>query len=283
MGIVSARRHIQAGRKRSALILGQKVFSSEFYPLLSPALKAAFMIEVKDLTKRFKDSEPVLQGISFILGSGETLSVIGPSGCGKTTLLYILAGLKQPSTGVARHVGEKGNTGNRTAFIFQDYGLFPWKTAAQNVALALKIKRTPARVYREKTHTLLEELDLMHVAHLYPSQLSGGQQQRVAIARALATEPQLLLMDEPFSSLDAMARERLQNTILQTWHTRRLTTILVTHNVEEAVFLGQRILVLEGRPATVAAMIENAGFGQMQYRLENTFFDTVKKVRRAMR
>ena len=208
--------------------------------------------------------------------------MIAPSGCGKTTLLYILAGLKQPSTGVARHVGDLAGTRNRTAFIFQDYGLFPWKTAAQNVGLALKIKKTPKRTYREKTHTLLEELDLTHVAHLFPSQLSGGQQQRVAIARALATEPQLLLMDEPFSSLDAMTRERLQNTILQTWHARRLTTILVTHKVEEAVFLGQRILVLDGRPATMVAMIENSGFGTMQYRLENRFFDTVKKVRRAM-
>jgi NitT/TauT family transport system ATP-binding protein len=241
------------------------------------------MIEVKDLSKRFQDGDPILQGISFSMSRGETLSVIGPSGCGKTTLLYILAGLKQPSTGVARHVGGANGTPSRTAFIFQDYGLFPWKTAAQNVGLAMKIRKTPLRTYRHKTHTLLEELDLTHVAHLYPSQLSGGQQQRVAIARALAMEPQLLLMDEPFSSLDAMTRERLQNTILQTWHARRLTTILVTHNVEEAVFLGQRILVLDGRPATVSAIIENHGFGQMQYRLENAFFDTVKQVRRAMR
>ena len=240
------------------------------------------MIEVNDLTKSFQDGDPVLQGISFSLERGETLSVIGPSGCGKTTLLYILAGLTKPSAGVARHQGDSGGIRHRTAFIFQDYGLFPWKTAAQNVGLALKIKKTPAQTRREKTHTLLEELDLLHGAHLYPSQLSGGQQQRVAIARALAIEPQLLLMDEPFSSLDAMTRERLQNTILKTWHARRLTTILVTHNVEEAVFLGQRVLVLEGRPATTAAMIENRGFGRLHYRLEDTFFDTVRKVRQAM-
>ena len=241
------------------------------------------MIDVHKLTQRFQDQDPaVLADISFCLTAGQTLSIIGPSGCGKTTLLYILAGLTVPSQGTVR-VGHTLPGGKaRCAFILQDFGLFPWKTAYANVELALRIARKPLAFRRAATERLLTELDLGHVSHHYPTQLSGGQKQRVAIARALATEPDLLLMDEPFSALDAFTRERLQNQILETWQSRRLTTITVTHSVEEAVFLGHRIMVMSDRPARILDLIDNPGFGDGNLRVQDRFFNTVKAVRRAM-
>ena len=241
------------------------------------------MIEVHQLTQRFPgQAQAVLEGLSFTLGAGETLSVIGPSGCGKTTLLYILAGLTPPTRGTARIQAGTRRGEARCAFILQDFGLFPWKTARDNVELALRIAGMPLAQRRAATGRLLDELDIAHVAQHYPTQLSGGQQQRVAIARALAAEPDLLLMDEPFSALDAFTRERLQNQILETWRKRRLTTITVTHSVVEAVFLGQRIMVLSSRPARLLALIDNSGFGDPDLRLQDGFFATIKAVRRAM-
>ena len=193
-----------------------------------------------------------------------------------------MAGLTAPTRGTARIGTQNPAAGARCAFILQDFGLFPWKTAYANVELALRIARMPLSRRRAAAEKLLDELDIAHVAHHYPAQLSGGQQQRVAIARALAIEPELLLMDEPFSALDAFTRERLQNQILETWRTRRLTTITVTHSVEEAVFLGHRIMVLSDRPAQIRKLIDNPGFGHPDLRVRDGFFETVKSVRRAM-
>jgi len=242
------------------------------------------MIRVEGICKRFDPEQgDVLDRISFSLSQGNTLSIIGPSGCGKTTLLYILAGLLPPTSGTLR----KGKEGTRdkdieTAFILQDYGLFPWKTVWENVALAPKLKGKGKRECREITAALLEELGLGTLGGRYPVQLSGGQKQRVAIARALALKPSILLMDEPFSSLDAITRERLQDALLRTWQARELTYILVTHSVEEAVFLGRRIIILTDRPARVKAMIDNPGFGKQDYRMEQAYFEKLNEVRRAM-
>lgn len=243
---------------------------------------AAPMIRAEALEKRF-DAAPdnVLNGLSFSLDPGETLSFIGPSGCGKTTLLYILAGLMQPSSGeVSIGSGPDGPT--EISFILQDFGLFPWKTVAENVALGLKVRKVPRAEQRRITGNLLQEMGIPELEERYPVQLSGGQKQRVAIARALATRPDLLLMDEPFSSLDALTREHLQNTILQTWIRRRITYILVTHSVEEAVFLGHRILVLSDRPARIRAELVNEDFGAAELRMQGAFFEQVREVRRAM-
>lgn len=244
-----------------------------------------FMIRVQGISKRFEpDEADVLDGISFSLSRGETLSIIGPSGCGKTTLLYILAGLLHPSEGtVGKGEGGGQDEDVRTAFILQDYGLFPWKTVWENVALGPKLKGQTQKECREITTVLLDELGLDTLSDRYPVQLSGGQKQRVAIARALALDPSILLMDEPFSSLDAITRERLQDTLLHTWQDRHLTYILVTHSVEEAVFLGRDIMVLTDRPARVKGMIENPGFGETGFRMNHAFFEKVNEVRRAMR
>jgi NitT/TauT family transport system ATP-binding protein len=237
------------------------------------------MIAVSQLTKRFADTEdPVLDGVSFQVPPGQTLAIIGPSGCGKSTLLYILAGLLPPTAGRVAIEGAAG----RPAIILQDFGLFPWKTAAENVALALKLQGRPAAARRRVTDALLAELGLAGLGHRYPVQLSGGQKQRVAIARALATGPSLLLMDEPFSSLDALTREHLQTTLLATWRRTGVSYLLVTHSVEEAVFLGREVLVLSDRPTRVKAVIDNPDFGAPDLRLHDQYFERVRAVRRAM-
>lgn len=240
------------------------------------------MIRAETLEKRFEaSSDNVLNGLSFSLAPGETLSVIGPSGCGKTTLLYILAGLMHPSSGEVS-IGSDPDGHTEISFILQDFGLFPWKTAAENVALGLKVRKVSHAEQRRITGELLQEMGIPKLGERYPVQLSGGQKQRVAIARALATRPDLLLMDEPFSSLDALTREHLQSTILQTWSRRSITYVLVTHSVEEAVFLGSRILVLSDRPARVKADLVNEGFGSPEFRVQEAFFERVREVRRAM-
>ena len=239
------------------------------------------MIAVHQLSKTFNPEDgAVLDGLSFELPAGETLAVIGPSGCGKTTLLYILAGLSAASAGKVKIGGRRGR--GHTAFILQDFGLFPWKTAAQNIALALELKGANAASRHKVAETLLTELGLEGLGQRYPVQLSGGQKQRVAIARALATDPDLILMDEPFSSLDALTREHLQNTMVDMWQRKGLGYIIVTHSVEEAVFLGRRIAVLTDRPTRVKALIDNPSFGTADLRFKNCFFDRIREVRRVM-
>ncbi|NNF99683.1 MAG: ABC transporter ATP-binding protein [Desulfobacteraceae bacterium] len=242
------------------------------------------LIDVQHVCKTFAPAEgPVLDDISFSLFPGETLSVIGPSGCGKTTLLYILAGLKKSTSGRVAICGSDGNTnGGTNSFILQNFGLFPWKTVYENVSLGLKLRKTEKSKTRQITNALLSELDIGELSDRYPVQLSGGQKQRVAIARALATEPDVLLMDEPFSSLDALTRERLQDIMLDMWHTRRLTYIIVTHSVEEAVFLGKYILVLTDRPTRCKTLITNDTYGDKALRNKDCYFDRVRQVRKEM-
>lgn len=242
------------------------------------------LIEVDRLTKTFSLQDgPVLNRLSFSLFPQETISVIGPSGCGKTTLLYILAGLEAPTTGSVMLGGRDARySKGRTAFILQHFGLFPWKTVFENVALGLNLQRRAKAEINDVVRAGLNEMGLGNLGDRYPVQLSGGQRQRVAIARALAASPEILLMDEPFSSLDALNRERLQNTMLEMWHRRRLTYIIVTHSVEEAVFLGRTIMVLSDRPTVCKTVIRNAHFGETGLRRLGAFFDTVRRVRLAM-
>lgn len=242
------------------------------------------MIQAKDLCKVFDQEDGnVLDGISFSLSAGETLSVIGPSGCGKTTLLYILSGLLSPSSGTIKIQEKKiEDLNGSSSFILQNFGLFPWKSVSENVSLPLKLRKIPAKIRRKVTDTLLKEMGLTALASRFPMQLSGGQKQRVAIARALAPDPNILLMDEPFSSLDALTRERLQSVLLKIWQQRKLTYIIVTHSVEEAVFLGKYILVLTDRPTRVKKIILNSNFGDQAFRMQSSYFDAVKQVRRVM-
>ena len=221
---------------------------------------------------------PVLEDVSLQVGAGASCAVIGPSGCGKTSLLFLLAGLLKPTAGTVR-VADR----SRTGVILQHYGLLPWKSVAANIALGLRLQGADRERTRARVDELLVEMDLAAFADHFPGQLSGGMQQRVALARALATEPRLLLMDAPLSALDALTRERLQHTILGVWQRHRVTMVLVTHSIEEAVFLGQTVVVLTSRPARVAAVVDNPGAGRSDYRQSETFFHQCRQLRALIR
>ena len=221
---------------------------------------------------------PVLEDVSLQVGAGASCAVIGPSGCGKTSLLFLLAGLLKPTAGTVR-VADR----SRTGVILQHYGLLPWKSVAANIALGLRLQGADRERTRARVDELLVEMDLAAFADHFPGQLSGGMQQRVALARALATEPRLLLMDEPLSALDALTRERLQHTILGVWQRHRVTMVLITHSIEEAVFLGQTVVVLTDRPARVAAVVDNPGAGRSDYRQSETFFHQCRQLRALIR
>ena len=221
---------------------------------------------------------PVLEDVSLQVGAGASCAVIGPSGCGKTSLLFLLAGLLKPTAGTVR-VADR----SRTGVILQHYGLLPWKSVAANIGLGLRLQGADRERTRARVDELLVEMDLAAFADHFPGQLSGGMQQRVALARALATEPRLLLMDEPLSALDALTRERLQHTILGVWQRHRVTMVLITHSIEEAVFLGRTVVVLTSRPARVAAVVDNPGAGRSDYRQSETFFHQCRQLRALIR
>jgi NitT/TauT family transport system ATP-binding protein len=202
--------------------------------------------------------------------------VVGPSGCGKSTLLSLIAGLLAPTGGSLKVAGAPPRP-NRpgTALILQDYGLLPWKTVRQNAALGLQIRRLPA----DAADRALREVGLADLANRWPHQLSGGQRQRVAIARALALDPDLLLMDEPFSALDELTREEMQELLLQIHRRRQTSLVIVTHSIAEAVFLGRQILVLSPRPGRLVRRFENEAVGD---RRSPVFHQMMNAVRDAL-
>jgi NitT/TauT family transport system ATP-binding protein len=195
-----------------------------------------------------------LADITLHVSAGEFLSVVGPSGCGKSTLLQIAAGLIVPSAGQVRLDGRLiSGPPDHMVYLFQDYSrsLFPWRTALDNVAFAVEHQGMSRARARSRSRRYLDMVGLGDFARHYPWQLSGGMQQRVVIARALAAEPDVLLMDEPFSSVDALTRVELHSLILDLWEKHRFTAVLVTHDVDEAVFLADRVAVLSERPSVV--------------------------------
>ncbi|WP_219500648.1 ABC transporter ATP-binding protein [Nonomuraea ceibae] len=215
------------------------------------------MLEIDRLGKTYENpgrSVEAIRSLTFEVAAGELVCVVGPSGCGKTTLLRMVAGLLPASTGEVRLDGVPV-TGPppRMAVVFQEYGrsLFPWMTVWQNVELPLKEKKVPAPRRRELVTQSLESVGLADAAQAHPWQLSGGMQQRVAIARAVAYEPQVMLMDEPFAAVDAQTRADLEDLILRLWRDLEVTTLFVTHDIDEAVYLGQRVIVLSSSPTVV--------------------------------
>jgi ABC-type nitrate/sulfonate/bicarbonate transport system ATPase subunit len=241
------------------------------------------MITIDGLEFGYAPGQSIFQGFSWRAGPGDAWAIIGPSGCGKSTLLYLLAGLRRPRGGHIAVAGE-ALAGPRaaTGLILQDYGLLPWLTARDNVGLGLRIRGLPGHRASAVVSAWLERLGLREAAARYPSQLSGGQRQRVAIARTLALEPDLLLMDEPFSSLDAISREDLQDLTLSLGIEGQATTVLVTHNIEEAAYLARRILVLPRPPIARAAVIENPGGGRLEYRREAAYLAVCDQIRQAI-
>jgi NitT/TauT family transport system ATP-binding protein len=217
----------------------------------------AALLEVEQLGYRFgADGPAALADVSFTVGDGDFLSIVGPSGSGKTTLLRCIAGLMRPTSGRIRLGGHAvTEVPKELALVFQDYGrsLFPWMSVRDNVEMPLRRLRLPAAERRERIESSLAEVGLADAMARYPWQLSGGMQQRVAIARAVAYRPQILLMDEPFASVDAQTRADLQDMALEVWRTHRSTVLFVTHDIDESVYLADRVIVLSQPPGTVAA------------------------------
>ena len=246
----------------------------------------ASVVEVRGLRVEYAEGSrpvPALQGVDLTLPAGRITTLIGPSGCGKSTLLLTLAGLVSPSAGQVAVGGEEVRPGRPgTSLILQEYGLLPWKTVEENVALGLRLRGLGAPRWRPLVQQALEEMGLWELRRRYPARLSGGQRQRVAIARALALEPDLLLMDEPFSSLDALTREGLQETLLYTWRRLGPTVALVTHSIEEAVYLGGEIVVFSPGPGRVTARFDNPGAGDPDYRSRPAFYSLCARVRAAL-
>jgi NitT/TauT family transport system ATP-binding protein len=242
------------------------------------------MIEARSINKVYEDGTEALKDISFSVKRGESCSIIGPSGCGKTTLLFIFSGLLRPTSGEAIINGEPARLPDMkdVALILQDYGLFPWKNVFENVAIGLEIRGIPGKEIKRTVDSLLKSLNLNGFEKYYPKQLSGGMRQRVAFARALALRPGILLMDEPLSSLDALSRENLQNFLLELWIENKITMLLVTHSIEEAVFLGKKIVVLSPRPGRVVKIVKNPDAGSIEYRDKEEFFEKCREVRQSV-
>jgi ABC-type nitrate/sulfonate/bicarbonate transport system ATPase subunit len=241
------------------------------------------MVKIEGLFFAYKKGFPIFQDFNWNIAPGERWAVIGPSGCGKTTLLYLLAGLREPDSGQIAIEDSRSN-GHRPAagLILQDYGLFPWATALDNVAIGLKIRGIEKGRISEIAHQWMRQLGIDSVSDHYPGELSGGQRQRVAIARTLALQPGLLLMDEPFASLDALTREDLLDLIMLLWKDFSSTMVLVTHNIEEAVHWGSQILVLHQPPNREPIIIDNPESGHDWYRESEIFRSRCRQLRNAV-
>jgi len=211
-------------------------------------------LECRGISKRFPTRNgdvQALESASFRVAAGEFVSILGPSGCGKTTLLRIVAGLLPPSAGEVSFEGAPSPGQARLALAFQEHGLFPWMTVLENVAFALEDHENGPTSRQELARSFVERVGLGDCSDLYPQQLSRGMRQRVNIARAFARSPQILMLDEPFASLDAQCRRVLQEELLTRWQQHSNTVIFVTHDIEEAVLLADRVLLMSGAPGSI--------------------------------
>ena len=198
-----------------------------------------------------------LNGVDLDIYENEFICVVGPSGCGKSTLLNIIAGLHEATSGAVYCDGKKvTGTGTERGVVFQQYALFPWLTVKKNVMFALEMKGIKGKEAEDLAMKYLEKVDLTKFADHYPKELSGGMKQRVAIARAYAADPEVLLMDEPFGALDAQTRTQLQQELLNTWEKEQKTCFFITHDVEEAIILAQRVVVMCARPGRVKDIVD---------------------------
>lgn len=247
------------------------------------------MIAIDRISYGYGSPPLIFKHFSWRVEAGETWAVLGPSGCGKTTLLYLLAGLVFPFSGHIRIDGQPLTRPRpHTGLIIQDYGLLPWATVRENVQFGLKIRNYygPDGVHAPRNYqptldveSWMQRLGIMDQADQFPAQISGGEGQRAAIARTLALEPDLLLMDEPFSSLDAPTRESLQDLTLEIQREQNLTLVVVTHTIQEAALLGNRILILAPPPNIRARIIDNPEGGRAGFRDSPTFFELCRELR----
>ncbi len=242
------------------------------------------MIEIKNLSVEYKSGNEkvlALDELTVEIATGDIYTFIGPSGCGKSTLLQVLSGIQKNYTGSALIHGTKINPQmHRIGLVQQSYGLLPWKNVYENALMGLKIKGEKADGYEKY---ILEKLGLSNMLKRYPKELSGGQKQRVAIARAFILKPDLLLMDEPFSALDAITREEMQELFINIWREHKVTTAFITHSVDEAIYLGRKIAVFSPSPGTVFKVIENNAFGLDNLRETEEYYSVSKEIRKIIK
>lgn len=218
-------------------------------------------IQAKNVTLTFKsrNREPVtaLKEFTLDVAKGEFVSIVGPSGCGKSTFLNVLLGLIKPDAGEMQLNGTRiTGPGQERAMVFQEFGLLPWRTVQTNVELGLELKGIEASMRHERAGKLINLVGLTGFEHHYPHELSGGMKQRVGLARALATDPEVLLMDEPFAALDAQTRDLMQAELLQIWEQAKKTVIFVTHSIEEAAYLSDRVIIMTARPGQTKSILK---------------------------
>jgi NitT/TauT family transport system ATP-binding protein len=229
----------------------------------------------------------VLDAVDLTIQPRELVCLVGTSGCGKSTLLSIIAGLTPPSGGDVYVDGQvvTGRPGSDRGMVFQGYTLYPWLTVAQNIAFGLQLRRLPQQQQRERVDYFLDMVGLTAAAQSYPNQLSGGMKQRVAIARALANEPALLLMDEPFGALDAQTKEQMQQFLLDLWAKTHVTILMITHDVEEAIYLAQRVYVMRARPGRIhqEIQVDLPEHRELDIKLSSQFIAIERQVLQALR
>jgi len=250
------------------------------------------MIQLENLTFQYPQGPVVFKDFNLKIDLRASWVVLGPSGCGKTTLLYLLSGLRLPTSGnVVINGSVLTHPRPQTGLILQDYGLLPWSTVRQNVELGLQIrnfygpdgKHAPEkRIPLENVDHWLQRLGLDSIQQKIPQNISGGQRQRTAIARTLVLEPDILLMDEPFASLDAPSRDGLQKLTIELWKEQDLTLILVTHSIEEAALMGQYILLLSNPPISEPCIIENFESHSMEFRDTDDYQNRIRQLRSLM-
>jgi NitT/TauT family transport system ATP-binding protein len=245
------------------------------------------MIAIKNLTVTYKSqgsNYTALDNINLEIPNGEICGIIGPSGCGKSTLLKIFAGIIKDYEGSVEIKGEALMPNKqRIGFIPQNYGLLPWKNIYQNVVLGLKIKDGKGIASESDLEQALLRVGIGGLGKRYPNELSGGQQQRVSLARSFLLKPDLLLMDEPFSALDAITREEIQDAFIVAWKENPVSTILVTHHVEEAIYLASKIVILSNAPGRVVKVIDNPLFGMEDLRNQKEYVSLSLELRRMMK
>lgn len=221
---------------------------------------AAVKVKIDQVVKTFQTrtgENIALNGVTLDIKENEFITVVGPSGCGKSTLLNIIAGLLAPTSGCVYVDGkEVAGPGPERGVVFQQYALFPWLTVLKNVEFGLNLKGMTGGQAREEAMKYIRMVDLENFVNAYPKELSGGMKQRVAIARAYAVNPQVLLMDEPFGALDAQTRTQLQTELLSTWEKERKTCFFITHDVDEAIILGQKVIIMSARPGRIKEIVE---------------------------
>ncbi len=249
-------------------------------------------IRIANLQKKFGDLLAI-DRVSVDIGQGEFFMIVGPSGCGKTTLLRILAGLETATSGTIEIATPESSGQPENSMVFQGESIFPWMTVWNNAAYGLRMRNAPAAVIKERVGHYLEATGLTRFSDYYPHQLSGGMKQRVSIARAFANDPEILLMDEPFSALDAQNKLLLQEELLRIWDEQKKTVVFITHSVDEAVFLGDRIMVMTAQPGRVKSFMpvpllrprniielqKAPEFGELVHRIWSGLRDEVQRAR----